>query len=66
VSERVVELHDGLYIVRTDPACIEAWPECRESGYDPRCCRFPKSCSCDDYIKVEPDPPVVPETEVTE
>lgn len=27
--------------------CVEAWPECAEGEYDPRCCRFPKSCSCD-------------------
>lgn len=27
-------------------ACVERWPECEDSGYDPRCCRFPKSCSC--------------------
>ena len=26
--------------------CIEQWPECREGTYNPRCCRFPKSCSC--------------------
>lgn len=29
--------------------CVEAWPECVSSGYDPRCCRFPKSCSCEAY-----------------
>lgn len=29
-----------------DPLCIENWPDCYEGGYDPRCCRFPKSCSC--------------------
>jgi hypothetical protein len=29
-----------------DPGCIERWPECESGGYDPRCCRFPKSCSC--------------------
>lgn len=27
--------------------CVERWPECHEGGYDPRCCRFPKSCSCE-------------------
>lgn len=26
-------------------ACVEAWPECESGLYDPRCCRFPKSCS---------------------
>lgn len=29
-----------------DPECVERWPECVPDGYDPRCCRFPKSCSC--------------------
>ena len=26
--------------------CVKRWPECESGGYDPRCCRFPKSCSC--------------------
>lgn len=26
--------------------CVAVWPECYSGGYDPRCCRFPKSCSC--------------------
>jgi len=29
-----------------DPECVERWPDCHSEGYDPRCCRFPKSCSC--------------------
>lgn len=29
-----------------DPSCIEQWPDCVNGGYDPKCCRFPKSCSC--------------------
>ena len=29
-----------------DPECVARWPECFDGGYDPRCCRFPKSCSC--------------------
>lgn len=29
-----------------DIECVAAWPECQSGGYDPRCCRFPKSCSC--------------------
>lgn len=28
-----------------EPSCVENWPECYSGGYDPRCCRFPKSCS---------------------
>jgi hypothetical protein len=27
--------------------CVEAWPGCTQGDYDPRCCRFPKSCSCE-------------------
>lgn len=30
-------------------ACVENWPEAETGGYDPRCCRFPKSCSADVY-----------------
>lgn len=29
--------------------CVEGWPDCTPDGYDPRCCRFPKSCSCTVY-----------------
>lgn len=29
--------------------CVEAWPDCETGLYDPRCCRFPKSCSCTIY-----------------
>lgn len=25
--------------------CQDRWPECQAGEYDPRCCRFPKSCS---------------------
>jgi hypothetical protein len=28
-----------------DPACVERWSACDFGLYDPRCCRFPKSCS---------------------
>lgn len=30
-------------------ACVEAWPDCETGLYDPRCCRFPKSCSATAY-----------------
>lgn len=30
-------------------SCTERWPDCDEGDYDPRCCRFPKSCSCTVY-----------------
>ena len=29
-------------------ACLSNWPEAWAMGYDPRCCRFPKSCSIED------------------
>lgn len=29
-----------------DPECVKRWPDCFDGGYHPRCCRFPKSCSC--------------------
>lgn len=35
-----------LVIDDRDPTCVERWPECEDGKYDPRCCRFPKSCSC--------------------
>jgi hypothetical protein len=55
-------------------ACVQAWPECEEGTYDPRCCRFPKSCSAtvydpaqvaDDELEpaARPAPPVEPAPE---
>lgn len=49
-------------------SCIANWPDCYEGGYDPSCCRFPKSCSCtiysdgidDDLLEPEPDIPAEP------
>jgi len=29
--------------------CVDNWPGCYDGGYDPSCCRFPKSCSCEVY-----------------
>jgi hypothetical protein len=29
-----------------EPQCILNWEDCRDGRFDPRCCRFPKSCSC--------------------
>ena len=26
--------------------CVLQWPECENGKYHPKCCRFPKSCSC--------------------
>lgn len=36
------------------PECVAAWPDCCDGMYDPRCCRFPKPCSCE----ISPPPPV--------
>ena len=36
-----------------DPECVKAWPECETFGYDPRCCRFPKSCSAGGWAPEE-------------
>jgi len=49
-------------------SCVERWPGCYTMGYDPRCCRFPKSCSCTVYTlglnakeeDLEPVPAEVP------
>lgn len=30
-------------------SCVEAWPGAYEGGYNPSCCRFPKSCSATVY-----------------
>ena len=29
-----------------NPECVANWPECENGKYHPKCCRFPKSCSC--------------------
>lgn len=34
-----------------EPECVANWPECYSGGYDPRCCRFPKSCSVETIQK---------------
>lgn len=36
-------------MVRRLKSCVATWPDCEEGKYDPRCCRFPKSCSCTIY-----------------
>lgn len=62
-----------------DAECVQRWPECHNDGYDPRCCRFPKSCSCggdlptaEEKSKITPsavlsqDPPELTQAEVLE
>lgn len=39
----------GIPVERRLKSCVENWPGCYEGGYDPSCCRFPKSCSCTIY-----------------
>ena len=34
-----------------DPQCVDRWPECAEDEYNPACCRFPKSCSCETFAR---------------
>lgn len=43
----VIDMSPGLSFVRAATAmqCYTRWPECSNGDYDPRCCRFPKSCS---------------------
>lgn len=35
-----------------DAECVEVWPGCHDFGYDPACCRFPKSCSAGGFERV--------------
>lgn len=39
------ELTEHDLATRRLKACVELWPGCESGMYDPRCCRFPKSCS---------------------
>ena len=39
-----------------DPECVKRWPECEPSAYNPACCRWPKSCSCNALPDPDPDP----------
>lgn len=48
--------HSGQPVPAGEPqrrlrACVERWPEAETGAYDPRCCRFPKSCSATVYDK---------------
>jgi hypothetical protein len=49
LRERLKPRPAPMYVSPTDdrdPDCVELWPECHNGGYNPSCCRFPKSCSC--------------------
>jgi len=35
--------------------CVKRWPEAETGAYDPRCCRFPKSCSATVYGDETPE-----------
>lgn len=39
-------IKSGVIPDNREPSCVERWPDCWNGGYDPHCCRFPKSCSC--------------------
>lgn len=34
-----------IFVDERTSDCVEKWPESVDGDYDPRCCRFPKSCS---------------------
>lgn len=38
------------------PECKENWPGCYTGGFDPSCCRWPKSCSSEDIEATEAQP----------
>lgn len=38
---------------RRSLSCVEVWPDCESGYYDPRCCRFPKSCSANTFGLVD-------------
>jgi hypothetical protein len=40
-EERAITIRDTRR-----PECVANWPECENGAYHPKCCRFPKSCSC--------------------
>jgi hypothetical protein len=42
-------------------ACVETWPGAETGAYNPRCCRFPKSCSATVY-----DPELVTDDDLEE
>ena len=42
-----------------NPECVAVWPECCDGEYNPRCCRWPKSCSCE--IPSQPPVPQSPQ-----
>lgn len=43
LEARAEELYQPKHM-KVSP-CLERWPEAESGKYDPRCCRFPKSCS---------------------
>lgn len=45
LGPRVPEAVSTALVDERDPQCVKAWPGCHSFGFDPKCCRFPKSCS---------------------
>lgn len=43
-SSQINRICDSVDEVATD-YCRTQWPQAEEGEYDPRCCRYPKSCS---------------------
>lgn len=44
LSDLIARYQPGPVLDR-EAECAERWPEAHSGSYDPRCCRFPKSCS---------------------
>lgn len=45
--------------------CRERWPYAESGAYDPRCCRFPKSCSVEDEPITPAPAPEPPQTDAS-
>ena len=44
-------LNENDLINRRLKECVANWSECYSGGYNPSCCRFPKSCSPHGHIE---------------
>jgi len=49
IKQQIADGARPLAPMRRLRACVESWPEAETGAYDPRCCRFPKSCSATIY-----------------
>lgn len=56
-GERITTLAGERGYWRTNPHCLEHWPDHDGSEYHPSCCRFPKSCSSQDWVPLDRSEP---------